>query len=107
MFCLNYCHRLELLDDSTLIDNFQFFQDSLSLISLLFSSFCTYCKDSQSDVIVNLLMFFFTLDLVRYTCHQRLAATRRAGDSPQMLIKSTKVPVTTNLSLEHETPPFG
>jgi hypothetical protein len=38
---------------------------------------------------------------------QRFAATRGAGDSPQMLIKSTKVPVTTNVSLEHETPPFG
>jgi hypothetical protein len=37
----------------------------------------------------------------------RFAATRRAGDSPQMLIKSTKVPVTTNLFLEHKTPPFG
>jgi hypothetical protein len=35
------------------------------------------------------------------------AATRRAGDSPPMLIKSTKVPFTTKLSLEHETPPFG
>jgi len=30
-----------------------------------------------------------------------------AGDSPQMLIKSTKVPLTKNLSLEYKTPPFG
>jgi hypothetical protein len=39
--------------------------------------------------------------------HTRFAATRRAGDSPQMLIKSTKVSFTTNLSLVHKSPPFG
>jgi hypothetical protein len=37
----------------------------------------------------------------------RFAATRRAGVSPQMLIKRTKVSFTTNLSLEHKTPSFG
>jgi hypothetical protein len=40
-------------------------------------------------------------------CCQRFAATRRAGLLPQNFIRRTELSACTNVSAEHETPPFG